>query len=364
MNTVRVLIPSVGHPTMPSLLRVLRDNGERRVEVVGVDMDPDGTGPCIADAFYEVPPSSGRDYMDRILEICDAARIDVYYALGEEDAIGASERIGEFAAAGVRVIRPGTPEMLRIATNKARYHQFFQSCGVPCAKFRVVSAYDQLESAVRELGYPDEDVFLKPAFSRGGRGAQVLSARELGGATLDAREGDVPERSLEALLDALAPLETGRFPELLAMEFLPGTYYSVDVLSWEGQPYYVIPKTRIRGTASNTIVGEVNLDADVTALAAQVCEAFGFSYLQNYEIRLDKNGEPRVYDINPRGGASLVLCAEAGANIAYYAVKLALGEKVPHVSVRDKVRMLRYYQEVFQHPEGVTKGTGASAIGE
>jgi predicted ATP-grasp superfamily ATP-dependent carboligase len=164
------------------------------------------------------------------------------------------------------------------------------------------------------------------------------------------KAGDAPVESLEAVLDALAPSAGGRFAEHIAMEYLPGTYYSVDVLSKDGDAFYAIPKIRVQGSASNTTVGEVDLNADAMALARRVCAAFGFSYLQNYEMKVAADGHPRVYDINPRGGTSLILCAAAGANIAYYAVKLALGEEIPRRPITNGVRMLRYYGEYFRYP--------------
>jgi predicted ATP-grasp superfamily ATP-dependent carboligase len=132
------------------------------------------------------------------------------------------------------------------------------------------------------------------------------------------------------------------------MEYLPGTYYSVDVLSREGEPYYVIPKIRIRGTASNTTVGQVDLNPDTIELATKICKAFNFSYLQNYEMKLNKDQKPLVYDINPRGGASIALCTAAGANIAYYAVKMAVGEEIPRKKIKDKVKMIRFYEEYYR----------------
>ena len=118
--------------------------------------------------------------------------------------------------------------------------------------------------------------------------------------------------SLNSFIDMLMPLKSDKFIPLLMMEYLPGTYYSVDVLSRDGQPYYVIPKIRIEGTASNTTVGQVDLNPGVIELATMACNAFNFSYLQNYEMKLNRDGKPRIYDINQRGGASLALCAAAG----------------------------------------------------
>ncbi len=350
MKAVRILIPSIGHPTRPSLVDAMHDNGERTVEVIGADMDADGIGPHVADAFCRVPARTDPGYIDRVLEICREQRIDVYYALGEEEAIASSERQEEFRAVGVAVITPGAPEMLRIATNKARYHEFLRSRGLPHARFRAIDRFADLEQTLCEMGYPDEDVFLKPAMSKGGRGARLVVGDERRAGASGSKAGDAPAESLATVLQALAPSRNGGFKPMIAMEYLPGTYYSVDVLSQRGRVHYAIPKIRVQGSASNTTVGEVDMNAEVIELARQVCAAFDFSFLQNYEMKLDREGRPRVYDINPRGGTSLILCAAAGANIAYYAVKMALGEDIPQRPVRNGVRMLRYYKEYFRFP--------------
>jgi carbamoyl-phosphate synthase large subunit len=336
-----VLVPSIGHPTRPSLVEALESNGERTLEVIGADMDPNGIGPFVVRQFRRVPARTDPHYIDRVLEICRADRVDVYYALGEEEAIAAGERADDFRRERVAVIRPGSPEMLRISCNKARYHEFFAQRGIPHARFKTIRTPDDVEPALGALGYPDEDVFVKPAVSKGGRGARLVSARP-------GRSSDVPVQTAAALRDSLAGAAS--FPELIAMEHLTGTYYSVDVLSADGRVLYAVPKIRVQGTASNTTTGEVDLNPATIELAERACAAFGFSFLQNYEMKLDRNGEPRIYDINPRGGTSLILCAAAGANIAYFAVKMALGEPVPKMTLRNGVRMLRYYKEFFRSP--------------
>ena len=342
MRDVRVLVPSIGHPTRPSLVQALRENGERTVDVIGADMDANGIGPFVVEKFRKVPARTDPGYIDRVLEICRTDRVDVYYALGEEEAIASGERAEEFARERVAVIRPGSPDMLRISSNKARYHEFFAARGIPHARFKAIRTADDLEPALRALGYPDEDVFVKPTVSKGGRGARLVSARA-------GRTSDVPVQTLAALGDSLGG--PGPFPELIAMEHLTGTYYSVDVLSADGRVLYAVPKIRVQGTASNTTTGEVDLNPDTIDLANRACAAFGFSFLQNYEMKLDRDGHPRIYDINPRGGTSLILCAAAGANIAYFAVKMALGEEIPRVQVKNHVRMLRYYREFFRSPQ-------------
>ena len=348
MKKLNLLIPSVGRQTHPSLCKCLRNNGEREVRIVGVDMEQGGIGPHIADVFYQVPPRNLPSYLETVLDICRKEAIDVYYALGEEEAIAASLHKAAFDAIGTGVITPGTPEMLAIATNKCLWHDFFNSKGIPQAKYRTIDSVKMVATAAYELGYPDQDVFFKPAIGKGGRGARIITARDLSNEYYSDRSIE-PMMSLESFLNMLSPLQEENFRPLLAMEYLPGTYYSVDVLSQNGQVIYAIPKIRIVGSASNTIVGQVDLNPETIELASMACRSFKFSYLQNYEMKLNSDEQPRIYDINPRGGASLGLCAAAGANIAYYAVKMAVGEKIPRRKIEDKIKMIRFYDEYYEY---------------
>jgi carbamoyl-phosphate synthase large subunit len=325
----------------------LRNNGEREIRIVGVDMDAEGIAPHIVDKFYQVPPKNDPAYLEMILDICKKEAIDVYYAVGEEETIAVMAKKADFDTIKTSIISPGTPEMLSIATNKCRWHDYLEEREIPHANYRNIYSFHEIQKAVHELGYPDEDIFIKPAIAKGGRGARIITSKDIAEEYYYDRSGE-PKMSLESFIAMLAPLKSRNFPPLLAMEYLPGTYYSVDVLSQEGKPYYVVPKIRIQGTARNTTVGQVDLNPDTIELATEICNVFKFSYLQNYEMKLNKDQKPMVYDINPRGGASVALCAAAGANIAYYAVKMAVGEEIPQKQIKDKLKMIRFYEEYYR----------------
>jgi carbamoyl-phosphate synthase large subunit len=347
MRNLNLLIPSINRVTHPSLCKCLRNNGEREVRIVGVDMNKGGIGPYIANVFYQVPPRKDPTYLDTILDICKKDKIDVYYALGEEEAIAASKNKLAFDNIGTKVLTPGTPEMLSIATNKCRWHDYFVEQCIPHANLRNVDSFDNITKAAYELGYPDRDIVFKPAVSKGGRGARIITSKNLAQEYYSTIQNE-PKMSLESFVKMLAPLDRNNFLPLLAMEYLTGTFYSVDVLSQSGNVLYAIPKIRLSGSASNTINGQVDLNPYAISLAAMACRVFSFSYMQNYEMKLNDRGQPMIYDINPRGGASVALCAAAGANIAYHAVKMAIGERIPHVEIKDKMRMLRFYDEYYE----------------
>ena len=51
-----ILVTACGAPGAARLLRALRDNGERDVRLVGVDMSERAIGRHLCDAFHLVPP--------------------------------------------------------------------------------------------------------------------------------------------------------------------------------------------------------------------------------------------------------------------------------------------------------------------
>jgi carbamoyl-phosphate synthase large subunit len=310
-------------------------------------MNPGGLGRHIADVFYQVPPRKNPQYLATILDICKKEKIDVYYALGEEETLAAAKNKLAFDTVGTKVITPGTPEMLTIATNKILWHNYFEKKSIPHANFKNIDSLEMIAKAAYEMGYPDQDLVIKPAVSKGGRGARIITAKDLSQEYYSVVTSE-PKMSLESFIEMLAPLKGKEFMPLLAMEYLPGTAYSVDVLSRSGEILYAVPKIRLSGSASNTVNGQVDLNQATIDLATAACKSFNFSYMQNYEMKLDHQGQPKIYDINPRGGASVALCAAAGANIAYYAVKMAIGESIPKVNIKDKVKMIRFYDEYYE----------------
>ena len=58
MRAVTVLVSACGAPGTAALLRALRENGERRVRLVGTDMSERAVGRLMCDAFRVVPPGS------------------------------------------------------------------------------------------------------------------------------------------------------------------------------------------------------------------------------------------------------------------------------------------------------------------
>ena len=119
-------------------------------------------------------------------------------------------------------------------------------------------------------------------------------------------------------------------------------------LAKDGDALIIVPKTRIIGTSSQTLVGQVKKDVFIEEYVRKICKVFGFDYNINIEMKCSENGIPLLYDLNPRVAASVAFCTAAGANLIYYALKIALDEKIPeNVNIKDGVMMMRYFKELY-----------------
>ena len=345
---IRILIGGLGHPTKMSLVNSIKSNNERTIQVVGMDCDESGINPSIVDQFCKVPREKDPSYLEALLTLCKEQAIDIYYASGEGEALLTAQRQDKFDELGVKIIRIGDEKLVGTIINKIKWHQQLKSSGIPVANFEIIASIGDLERAVISLGYPDKEVIVKPAMGMGGRGVVRISEN----VKYD-RESKSDGIGFQSLLQFKRLLEhntENEFSPLLATEYLKGTSYSVDVLSHDKKPVYIIPKIRLKGTASFTSVAEVDMNREVIEYINKISSCLACDYLQNYELKYNDFGQPIVFDINPRGGASVDCCRAAGANIMYFAIKKALGEAIPIVEVIDKTKMIRNMTEYYQLP--------------
>lgn len=77
LDTIRLLITGTGAPGFPSILNCLRNNGERELFIVGVDMNPAAVFRSAVNKFYPVPSATDPAFIDTILEICKKEKIQV-----------------------------------------------------------------------------------------------------------------------------------------------------------------------------------------------------------------------------------------------------------------------------------------------
>jgi carbamoyl-phosphate synthase large subunit len=334
--TTTILVTASGAPGAARLLRGLRENGERDVRLVGVDMSERSIGRFLCDAFHLVPAGSDPGYADAILDVVEREGVDVVLPESSHD-------LPHLAAARDRFPVPvlvSGPETVRRSNDKAETYELLHRIGVPAPEFRRVTGAAGVEAAAKELGYPDRPVCFKPVFSSGSRGFRILDptvdrAHQL----LYERPGAVAMR-LEEAVDLLP--EDGA--DLLVMELATGGERTIDGLADGKRIVLGHPKTREAMRAGLAMYFET-LDApELMELSEKIVEELEIEWFFNIQLVGDY-----VIEVNPR--ISTIVYQE-DLNLPWLAIKRALGEISDDelVALQSRVRpgrsALRFFEQV------------------
>jgi carbamoyl-phosphate synthase large subunit len=338
VNDLTILVTASGSPGTAALVRALRENGERRVRLVGTDMAELAVGRHLCDAFEVVPPGSDPGFADALSAICEREGVDVVLPQSTYDLPGLAAARDRFPCA----VLVSSVDAVRRSNDKAETYALLDAIGAPGPAWRRVRGREAVEAAARDLGYPGEEVAVKPLESSGSRGFRILSSsadplEQL----LTNRPGVAPALRLEDLL-ALLPVEGG--PELLVMELARGGERTIDGIARAGRIVLGHPKTREAMRAGLAMYFETLADPWLMDVAAAIVRELELDHFFNIQLVGDK-----VIEINPR--ISTVVYQE-DLNLPYVGVKFALGELseeelVAHAArVRPTRRALRYFDQV------------------
>jgi carbamoylphosphate synthase large subunit len=339
VRDLTVLVSAAGAPGTAALLRALRENGERRIRLVGTDMSERSIGQHLCDAFHVVPPGTDPAFADAVLAICAREEVDAVLPQSSFDLLGLAEAKQRFEQTAVLV---STPEAIRRSNDKAETYALLRRIGVTGPDWRRARGGAEVERAARELGYPGLDVCMKPIFSSGSRGFRILSAsadrREQ---LLTNRPGVAGAMQLEELLELL-PADGG--PELLVMELARGKERTVDGIASRGRIILGHPKTREAMRAGLAMYFETLDDPALMEVAGRIVAELHLDHFFNIQLVGD-----HVIEINPR--ISTVVYQE-DLNLPYLGIKYALGEISDDelgafaARVRPTRRALRYFDQV------------------
>jgi len=346
MKVPTALITCVGGVISQSQIDSLRQNPEKRsIKIVGTDMVTPCVGQIFSDKFYKVPSGNSLDYVKTLVDICVKENVNVVFPASHEEAMALMKENETFENIDVK-IACSKSDVLETSFNKDKAYQKLKNSGLPYPEYKTIKSIGEFEEAAAMLGIDHKKVVMKPVLTRGGRGARILTKESTVKKLLYEKPGYL-EANYNEMLRTLSSLKGSDFPELILMEYLPGTIYSVDFLAKDGKALIIVPKIRMVGNPSQTLVGRVKRDPIVEESIKNISSVFGFDYNINIEMKCNEQGIPLPFDFNPRIAASVAFCSAAGANLIYYAFKMALGEEIPEVTVKDGVMMLRYYEEVY-----------------
>ncbi|TWT45337.1 carbamoyl phosphate synthase-like protein [Phycisphaerae bacterium RAS1] len=323
MEPTRVMITSGGGPGVWGLLHALR-RGDGRFQVIVQDCDADDTpGTVLGDERVHLPPACDPSYVERLLEHCGAARVDVLIPVfdGELAAIAAAR--GDFNAAGTRVLLPPI-DVVRTCVDKWATHERLEATPF-LPRHRRVETLEETRDAIGGLGYPAQLLCIRPTNLAGGRGVHVLDAAVDAFAERLLSKPGVQRCTAEEFLELRA-----RGPErfrLIVSEFLPGDELGIDLLAAEGRVCELVTRRKCGAMHSGNPMRMDFIEAPAArAWIARLCRELRLDGLVNVDARYDAAGVLRLIEINPRPSACIGMSA-ARVNLLEWAIDRLLGEE-------------------------------------
>ena len=339
---LKLVLTATGCPGAATLIRMFKANGEREIEIFGVDARADAIGRFLCDGFETVPPGAAPEYIPALLGIVARERPDVLFVQSSHEVGYVARHRKAFEELGARALVAG-PEAVDLCIDKAAMHAALTGLPVPQPELLMPADLEAFVAGARALGYPDVPVCFKPPAGKGSRGFRILSA------DVDKVNLLLHERpnSLFMTLDEFVALfrHVEPFPTLMLMEYVDGVEFTVDALVDRGEIVLAQTKTREAIDTGLAMSFRTVDRPDLLEVSRHICRRLALEWFVNIQFKGD-----HLLEVNPRVSTFVF---QDDFILPYLGVKYALGEldddalRAAQARVRPSRRTVRYYDQVF-----------------
>ena len=340
MNDITVLVTACGNVYMYGTAKCLKENGERNIRLIGADINKDDTILQMFDDYYQVPRGNAPEYVDSLLDICKKENVDVVIPIMSVELEALSKNKDRFFEIGT-VVSVSDLKPLRIANNKLFLFDFMREHGLPLPKYCSVRNIEDVDKAMDVIGSP---IVFKATEGSGSRGMRIIDSSK---SRFDILFNEKPNSCYTTIEEFKDILSEGQMPEMLAMEYLPGDEYTVDLLADNGRVLVSLCRRGLNVQSSIILGGVVEERPDITEMCNSIVEKLGLTGNIGFDIKERADGTPVIMECNPRATAGIAEFIASGVNLLYLNVKRCLCENIPDVSPKYGVVMKRRYIEMF-----------------
>ncbi len=318
--TYTILLTGIGAPGTSGTAKCLE--GHR---LIGCDKSSDPANTHLVEAWVQVPEPGHPSYLPAIERICKLYHVDVILpqTTAEVEYLSRTKRQIELWE-GCRVrVACGNGHAVKGANDKAAVMRTFKLAGLPSPRFMSIENMSDLMMARSTFGSP---FVVKPRRSNGSRGVRIIGERK---PFMEKPDGRYV--TLNQLMDDLNGIE---WPDLLAMEYLPGPEYSVD--GFRGlYAEAALPRLRKQTRGGICTHAVVDRRQDLVGYSLEAAKHLGLTGAFGFQYRLDEKGVPKVIECNPRIMGTMVTSYYAGFNVPLLAVQEAMQDFPREINISD-----------------------------
>ena len=315
-----ILITSVGGGLACQLYDSIKKGRFKDLKVVGANNKKNIQAENIFDKFEILPNPTKKVFVKKLIKIIKKNKIKLIIPGSDEEALIMSEnkKIIEKYSCKLACVDNKT---LKIFNDKIKTYKTLKEKNLPIAKFFKINNLSQLK---KKLNYFKNDFVIKPSLSRGGRDIILVSKnlkrieeKNFG------REIHVPRK---IFFFKFISKKYYRFPSVL-MERLYYPVYDLDMLGFKGKSINVISRRRLNPNEPNEghLIEKKN---KILEIGKKIIKEFNLSWLYDCDLMLDKNGNYKIIEINPRMSGSVSVSIKAGQPIFDNLIAIARNKKI------------------------------------
>ncbi|HET7148092.1 MAG TPA: ATP-grasp domain-containing protein [Candidatus Nitrosopolaris sp.] len=322
--TSTVLVPGAAGPAGINTIKSLQIAGFGG-KILATDSNSLSAGFFMADINEVIPEADDHTFVDRLFQIVKKYQVEVLMPSSGFDIYPYSENRKQLAEMGAEAI-VSDRDKLEICRDKMLTFQTLSN--------KFILPFTTEDSNKINI-FP---VLAKPRFGKGSRGIVKID----------------DESDLKYIMS--------KRNDLVFQEFLPGTEYTVDVLSdLNGKPLIAVPRIRMQTKAGISTKGRVLRDPALEADCMKIAEYIGIRGPCCMQMKESAQGTLKLIEVNPRMGGGTIFTSLAGANFPALLLDMIEGRQISIPTISE-ITIIRYFEEYVLKNEEERIHVGANLL--
>jgi carbamoyl-phosphate synthase large subunit len=303
-----VLVPGASAPAAINTIKSLK-MVNYPVKIISSDTNPISAGFYLSDAHEVLPEVENQSYTTRLFEIISKHNIGILMPSSGYDIYNFSRNKGNLLDRGAVAV-VSDEDVMEKCRDKMETFTFLSQ--------KFASPYTTVDPN-KIIEFP---LIAKPRFGKGSKGVMKI-------------DNDDDLKYVQSKND-----------NLIFQEYLPGTEYTIDVLSdLEGEPIIAVPRIRLQTKAGISTIGKIVKDDSISETCKSIAKYLKIIGPCCIQMKETKDGILKVVEVNPRLGGGTIFTALAGANFPSMILDMVNGKKV-EPPVISEITVVRYFEEI------------------
>lgn len=303
-----ILVPGAAAPAGINAIKSLRVGGFKG-KIVATDSSYLSPGFFMCDVNEVIPEADNHFFIDRLNQIVEKYRVNVLLPTSGFDIYPYSEFREKLMERGATPVVSDMDSLVACKDKMLTYERLKKKFDLPFT----TTDPNEIDS------FP---VMAKPRYGKGSRDIMLLD-----------NSNDIQ-------------YVMSKMKDLIFQEFLPGTEYTIDVLSdLEKKALLAVPRVRIQTKAGISTKGRVFMNRRMEEECKQIADFIGIRGPSCIQMKEDPNGIVKLIEVNPRMGGGTIFTTLAGANFPMMLIDMVERKRVKIPKIKE-ITVIRYYEEI------------------